>query len=166
MPDFPKPGILFQDITPLLGNPEAFAASIDALEAVLRPFQPTALAAVESRGFLFAAPLCERLNAGILPLRKPGKLPWETLQHSYALEYGEATLEIHTDGAQHGDRVIIVDDLLATGGTAAAAAALIRKLDAEVVAAAFVVELTDLGGRQLLRDMEILSLVQIGETAD
>ena len=166
VPDFPKPGILFQDITPLLGNPEAFTASIDALETLLRPLQPTALAAIESRGFLFAAPLCERLNAGILALRKPGKLPWKTIKHSYALEYGQATLEVHTDGVGPEDRVVIVDDLLATGGTAAAAATLIRKLGAEVTAAAFVVELTDLQGRAHLPEMEVLSLVQIGDNTD
>ncbi len=161
VPDFPKPGIVFKDITPLLKDPAAFRAANDALEALVRPMAPTAIAAIESRGFLFGAPLAERLGIALVPLRKPGKLPWKTHQESYELEYGTSTLEVHHDAAGPGDRVVLVDDLLATGGTAAASLNLVRRLGAEVVGAAFVVELSFLGGRAPLHGIEIASLVQV-----
>ncbi|MBC8329043.1 MAG: adenine phosphoribosyltransferase [Planctomycetes bacterium] len=162
VPDFPKPGIVFKDITPLLKDPEAFKASIDALESLVGAWEPTCVAAIESRGFLFGAPLAERLGVGLVPLRKPGKLPWRTFQESYELEYGTNTLEVHHDAAGPGDRVLIIDDLLATGGTAAASVNLIRRLGAEVVGAAFIVELGFLKGRERLHGIEIVRLVDIG----
>ncbi len=161
VPDFPKPGIVFKDITPLLKDPAAFRASIEALGELCAPLAPTAIAAIESRGFLFGAPLAERLGLPLVPLRKPGKLPWKTLQESYELEYGSSTLEVHLDAAGPGDRVLLIDDLLATGGTAAASVKLLRQLGAEVVGAAFVVELSFLGGRAPLAGIEVLSLVQV-----
>ena len=162
VPDFPKPGILFKDVTPLLANPAAFRASVDALTAAVAHHRPTHIAAIESRGFLFGTPLAERLHASLVPLRKPGKLPWKTLSESYDLEYGSATLQLHVDAAAPGDRVVLVDDLLATGGTAAAAVNLIRRLGAEVVATCFVVELDFLKGRDKLHGLEIVSLLHYG----
>jgi len=161
VPDFPKPGILFKDITPLLNAPAAFRASITALEELARPLAPTRVAAIESRGFLFAGPLAERLDIGLVPLRKPGKLPWRTLAGSYELEYGTNTLEVHEDAAGPGDRVLLVDDLLATGGTAAAGVRLLRRLGAEVVAALFVVELCFLDGRSRLPDLPVHALIPV-----
>lgn len=161
VPDFPRPGILFQDITPLLASPIAMRAALDGLTAAAQPLAPTAIAAVESRGFLFGAPLAQRLGLGFLPVRKPGKLPWRTFRESYALEYGEGVLELHQDAADAGERVLIVDDLLATGGTAAAAAKLVRRTGAEVVGCAFVVELLALGGRAGLHGIPVRSLVEL-----
>ncbi|RMH02258.1 MAG: adenine phosphoribosyltransferase [Planctomycetota bacterium] len=161
VPDFPKPGIVFKDITPLLAAPEAFAAACDELAAAARGLAPTRIGAIESRGFLFGAPLAERLALPLFPLRKPGKLPAATLAESYDLEYGSATLEVHTDAAGPGDRVLLVDDLLATGGTVAAAASLVRRLGAEVAGAAFLIELAFLGGRRRLDGLPVLRLVEI-----
>ncbi|MFQ5749622.1 MAG: adenine phosphoribosyltransferase [Planctomycetota bacterium] len=161
VPDFPKPGILFKDITPLLGDSGAFARAVRELCNGVKPFRPTHVAAIESRGFLFGAPMAEKLGAALIPLRKPGKLPWKSESETYDLEYGTNTLEIHADAAGPGDRIVLVDDLLATGGTASAAVNLLRRLGGEVVAAAFVVELSFLAGREKLHGFEIQSLIQI-----
>jgi adenine phosphoribosyltransferase len=159
VPDFPKPGILFKDITPLLNDVELFTAAIDELAAMVEHLRPTHFAAIESRGFIFAGGLCERLNGGFIPVRKPGKLPWKTFSESYQLEYGQDELQIHTDACGPNDRVVLVDDLLATGGTAAAAVNLVRKTGAEIVAACFVVELAVLKGRAKLHGFEIHNLL-------
>lgn len=158
VPDFPKPGIMFRDISPLLQDAEAFSRCLDAFVERVRPFAPTHIAGIESRGFLFGAPLADRLGCGFLPIRKPGKLPWKSFAESYDLEYGSGTLEIHTDASAAGERVVIIDDLLATGGTAAAAVKLIRRTGAEVMAAGFAVELEVLGGRGHLHGIEVFSL--------
>jgi adenine phosphoribosyltransferase len=159
VPGFPKPGILFRDITPLLADPEAFRTAIEALAEILAPLSCTKLAAMESRGFLLAAPLAVRLGKGIVPLRKPGKLPAATEAVSYDLEYGQATLEVHRDALTPGESVVIIDDLLATGGTARASGELIRKIGGTVTAYVFLIELADLGGRALLSDAPVFSLV-------
>ncbi len=161
VPDFPKPGIVFKDITPMLTSPIAFKAAVDQLTDRVRHLRPTHIAAIESRGFLFGAPMAERLEASLIPLRKPGKLPWQTIEESYDLEYGSNTLEVHTDAAGPGDRVVLVDDLLATGGTASASVNLVRRLGTEVVAAVFAVELDFLAGRDKLHGMDVISLVHV-----
>lgn len=150
VPDFPKPGILFRDITPLLADPTAFATAIDRLA---QPWQNTAIeavAAVEARGFLFAGPLALRLGVGLIAVRKPGKLPAETISYRYDLEYGSDTLEMHSGILQKSSRVLIVDDVLATGGTAEACVKLIESAGATVAGCAFLVELAGLGGRERL----------------
>ncbi len=159
IPDFPHEGILFRDITPLLLDPSAFRETVDLLCARYEGKGIDKFAAMESRGFFFASPLAYKLGVGLVPLRKPGKLPAETLSESYALEYGEASLEIHKDAIKPGDRVVIVDDLLATGGTAAASVALVEKLGGEVVEIAFVIELNALGGRAKLGETPMFSLL-------
>ncbi len=160
VPDFPKPGILFRDITPALLDPGAFQAICDSLyeRFKARPIQK--IAAVESRGFIFAAVLAYRMGVGFVPMRKPGKLPWKTIAERYALEYGEATIEMHTDAVATGERVLIVDDLLATGGTAAAAARLVERQSAVVDELAFVIELVALGGRNNLPYRTVWSLLK------
>jgi adenine phosphoribosyltransferase len=150
VPDFPKPGILFRDVTPLLGNGPAFQACIRQLCERLAPSRPQIVAGIESRGFLFGAPVAAALGVGFVPIRKPGKLPWKTRKQSYDLEYGTDAIEVHADAVTPGGRVALVDDLLATGGTAGAAITLLRGLGAEVVAAAFVIELAFLQGRARL----------------
>ena len=160
IPDFPKPGILFKDITPLLQAPEAFTAAIEQLAAFLRGVDIDVIAAIESRGFLFAAPLAVKLSLPFVPLRKPGKLPYETLSWEYSLEYGTNTLEIHKDAVTPGQRVVLIDDLLATGGTAAAAIKLIAKLGGSVTKALFLVELLELEGRKALDGCEVNSLLR------
>lgn len=160
IPDFPKPGILFRDITPLLLDPDAFAGTIALLTERYRQRPVDKIVAIESRGFLFASPLAYELGAGFIPLRKPGKLPFETIRESYTLEYGEATLEVHKDAIDPGDRVLVFDDLLATGGTAAASVALVRKLGGEVVETGFVIELKALNGRERLNGTPVFSLIQ------
>lgn len=147
IPDHPRPGILFRDITTLLADGEAFAWTLDALAAGHPKGSIDKVAGIESRGFVFAAPLALALGAGFLPIRKPGKLPAATIGMDYELEYGTDRLEIHADAIEPGERVLLVDDLLATGGTANAAASLLRSIGAHIVEAAFVVELPDLGGR-------------------
>ena len=150
VPDFPKPGILFYDITPLLQDAAGFRAAIDSLAI---PFQDQGIdvvVGIESRGFIFAAPLADRLGAGFAPVRKPGKLPSICVRESYALEYGTDTLEIHEDAVKKGQRVLIVDDLLATGGTARAATDLVKKIGGTVHALAFLIELVGLNGRAKL----------------
>ncbi|MEQ8652627.1 MAG: adenine phosphoribosyltransferase [Kiloniellales bacterium] len=150
VPDFPKPGILFYDIATLFAHPEALRSTIEQMAAMVRPMDGTVLAGIESRGFLIGAPVAQALGMGFIMLRKTGKLPGVVIPHSYDLEYGSATLEIQTDMVKEGDRVILIDDLLATGGTLAAAATLIRKAGAEVSGAACLLELTFLKGREKL----------------
>jgi adenine phosphoribosyltransferase len=150
VPDFPRPGIVFKDITPVLARPELFQAVVDAFAAQFGSVQVDGVAGIEARGFLFAAPLALRLGVGVIPLRKAGKLPYQTVSESYALEYGEASLEIHTDAVRPGDRVLIVDDLLATGGTAEAACRLVERQGGTVAGLAFLVELGFLDGRRRL----------------
>jgi len=158
IPDYPQPGVMFRDITPLLADAAAFSAAIDAMA---EPFmgEVDVVAGVEARGFIFAAPLAHRLGVGFVPVRKPGKLPWETVSQSYELEYGIDTLEIHSDGVSAGQRVLLVDDVLATGGTAAAAVALLESTGATVSALSFLVELLFLDGRSKLGDAAIHSIV-------
>lgn len=159
VPDFPKEGILFKDITPLLRDPKALAAVVSALEERHRGDRIAAVAAIESRGFILGGALAMRLGAGFVPIRKPGRLPYRTLRESYALEYGTDSIEVHSDAVRTGDRVLVVDDLLATGGTARAAVDLMRRLDARVIGASFLVELDFLGGRARLEDIPTFSLV-------
>lgn len=161
VPDFPLPGIRFQDITPLLQDPRAMGRALDALAERAAALAPSAIAAVESRGFLFGAPLALRMGVAFLPVRKPGKLPWHCFRESYTLEYGEGVLELHQDAADAGDRVLVVDDLLASGGTARAAVDLVRRTGAEVAGCGFVVELAALHGRRLLHGIETFSLVVV-----
>jgi len=160
VPDFPKKGIVFKDITPLLADASAFEATLDAMAAPHRRSGVALVAAVESRGFIFGAPLAARLGAGFVPIRKPGKLPSATIRETYTLEYGTDTLEMHADAVPRGAKVLIVDDLLATGGTAGAAARLVAHLGGEVVALSFVVELEFLKGRGTLGKLPIHSLVR------
>jgi adenine phosphoribosyltransferase len=159
IPDFPKPGIVFKDITPLLADPLAFEQAVASLAEPFRDQRLGAVLAIESRGFLFGAPLALRLGASLVPVRKPGKLPYRCLAESYALEYGTDRLEVHVDAVAPGTRVLILDDLLATGGTAAATVRLARQLGAEVAGVSFVVELSFLQGRQQLRGLDIHSLI-------
>jgi adenine phosphoribosyltransferase len=158
--DFPKPGIIFKDITTLLKVPQAFHQAIDELTAQFRDQKVEVVVGMESRGFIFAAPLAYNLGAGLVPVRKLGKLPHDTLSIEYALEYGTNTLEVHRDAIQPGQRVLIVDDLLATGGTVAATVELVRRLQGEVVAAAFLIELPFLEGRKALPGVEVVSVIR------
>lgn len=150
VPDFPKPGILFRDVTPLLASREALPAAVDALAAPFRKEGIDQVIGIESRGFVLGAPVAIALGTGFTMVRKKGKLPWQTRAVTYDLEYGTDTVEMHTDAVQPGHRVLLVDDLVATGGTAAAAIQLLRELGAEVVGAAFLIELLGLGGRKRL----------------
>jgi len=159
VPDFPKKGILFYDITTLLKDKLGFATLIDALSEHYLPKKPDLVLGIEARGFIFGPALAYRLNTGFVPVRKPGKLPAETAKCDYALEYGTNTLEIHKDALQKGQRVIIVDDLLATGGTAEATARLATSLGAEVAGLGFVVELDFLKGREKLKQYDVFSLL-------
>ena len=159
VPNFPKPGILFRDITPLLSAPQAFRETVDTLCRRYEGKKIDKVVAIESRGFVFASPVAYRLGAGLVPFRKPGKLPYRTISESYALEYGEATLEVHNDAILPGERVLVLDDLLATGGTAAAAVALVKRLGGEVVELCFVIELKVLKGREKLRGVPVFSLL-------
>ena len=159
VPDFPKPGILFKDITPVLQDAELFRKVVDALTERYRGAMVDKVLAVESRGFIFAAPLAAAIGAGFVPLRKLGKLPYRTVAETFDLEYGTETLEVHEDAVRPGERVVVVDDLLATGGTARAAATLTRRLGGELVELAFVVELRSLGGRARLEGIPVFSLV-------
>jgi adenine phosphoribosyltransferase len=158
--DFPKPGIQFRDITPLLGNPAAFRESIRQMAAAFAGTAIDVVAAAEARGFIFAAPLALELNVGFVPVRKPGKLPFETHAFHYELEYGSDTLEIHRDGIAPGQRVLLVDDLLATGGTIEACCRLVEKSHAQVSGCAFLIELTDLGGAQRLAGHNPKSIIR------
>jgi adenine phosphoribosyltransferase len=160
VPDFPKKGILFKDITPLLQDSEALREALERLSTPFRKAGITKVIGIESRGYIFAPAIAASLGAGFVPVRKPGKLPWKTAAEEYALEYGKDRLEIHLDAVARGERALIVDDLLATGGTAAATRRLAERLGAEVVGAAFLVELTALKGRTRLIGMDVLSLIQ------
>jgi adenine phosphoribosyltransferase len=159
IPDFPKPGIVFKDITPLLLDPVAFRSAVDLMTAPFRSARVTRVVSIESRGFLLGAPIALALEAGLVPIRKPGKLPAATGRVEYALEYGTDALEMHRDAVSESDRVLIVDDVLATGGTAGAAAKLVRGHGAEVVGFTFLIELDFLKGRQRLRDERIEALL-------
>lgn len=160
IPDFPQKGIIFKDITTLLRDPDAFRQAIDILTETYRDRLVDIVVAVESRGFILAAPVAYNLGAGFVPVRKLGKLPAESIRVDYALEYGTNTLEIHKDAIEPGQRVLIVDDLLATGGTMAATVDLVERLGGEVVGLAFLIELLFLRGRDQLQGREILSLIQ------
>lgn len=160
IPDFPKPGIVFKDITPLLSDGRLFAKTIDLLAERYRGEKVDTVLGIESRGFIIGAALAYALGAGFSVVRKPGKLPYETHAESYALEYGSDSLEIHVDGLAPKSRVVIADDLIATGGTAAATAALVSKLGGTVVECAFVIELTFLRGREKLKPHGVYSLLQ------
>ncbi|MDZ4782135.1 MAG: adenine phosphoribosyltransferase [Planctomycetia bacterium] len=160
IPDFPKPGIMFRDITPLLASAEALRESIRRLAQHYRESKIDVVAAAEARGFIFAAPLAIELGVGFVPIRKPGKLPFETHAFHYELEYGRDTLEIHIDGVSPGQRVLLVDDLLATGGTIEACCNLIEQAKAIVAGCAFVIELGDLGGAARLKRYELFSLIK------
>ena len=159
IPDYPKPGIIFKDITPVLGDAKAFDAALKALAEGLETMDIDYIAGIESRGFIFGAPLAQKLSCGFIPIRKAGKLPWKTIKASYELEYGTAEIEIHSDCAVPGDKVVLIDDLLATGGTAAAAAGLIEQLGAKVVSIRFLMELAFLEGRKKLTDWQVESLL-------
>ncbi|KAA3615943.1 MAG: adenine phosphoribosyltransferase [Calditrichaeota bacterium] len=158
IPDFPKPGIQFKDITTLLQNPTAFKQCLDAFENRISG-KVDVVVGTESRGFIFGAPLADRLGVGFVPVRKPGKLPAETISEEYALEYGTDKLEIHTDAIRKGDKVVIIDDLLATGGTMQATTKLVERLGGEIVHILFLIELEFLQGRERLRAYSIDSLI-------
>jgi adenine phosphoribosyltransferase len=161
VPDFPKAGILFKDITPLLGHPEGLREVIAGLAAKVDPASYDLVCGIESRGFIFGTALAHHLGKGFVPIRKPGKLPWKTASQSYELEYGKDTIEIHVDACTPGQRVLMVDDLLATGGTMAAALTLVRAIGGDPVACSFVIELDFLGGRARLGDVPIHSLMRV-----
>jgi adenine phosphoribosyltransferase len=158
IPDFPKPGILFYDISTLLKHPGAWKETVAEMTEALRPLKPDLLAGIESRGFLVAAPVAVLLGCGFVMIRKKGKLPGKTIPHTYDLEYGSDTVEIQSDAIEAGQRVVVIDDLLATGGTAAAAIRLCRMVGADVVGSAFIMELTGLKGRSKL-DVPVTSLL-------
>jgi adenine phosphoribosyltransferase len=160
VPDFPKPGIVFKDITPLLADPVALSSVIDEIVVGLGRGTVDKVVGIEARGFIIAAPVAYHMAAGFVPIRKRGKLPWKTEDVSYQLEYGEETIEIHADAIAPGERIAIVDDVLATGGTAAAAARLVEGLGGTVVSMAFLIELAFLKGREKLEGYDILSLLQ------
>ncbi len=160
IPDFPKKGILFRDITTLLSNSEKFKEVIDELVKRYSGKGIDAVVAVESRGFIFGGALAERIGAGVVPVRKKGKLPHKTLSATYSLEYGEDMLQIHEDALQAGAKVLLIDDLLATGGTMGAAIELVKKLKTEIIESAFVIELTDLKGRANLKGIPVYSMVK------
>ncbi len=159
IPDYPKPGIVFRDITPLLAAPDAFAATVDALAAPFAGEHIDKVLGIETRGFVFASPVAYHHAAGFVPVRKTGKLPWEIERQEYELEYGTDLLEIHRDAVAPGERVLIVDDVIATGGTAAATARLAERLGGEVIGFAFVIELAFLEGRKKIDGYRIHSLV-------
>ena len=160
IPDFPKPGVQFKDITPLLADPTAFQHSIDLLSIQFAGQKIDAIAAAEARGFIFGAPLALELGISFVPIRKPGKLPFETRRFEYDLEYGSDSLEMHVDALPTGSRVLLIDDLLATGGTIEACKKLAEHSDAEVVGCGFLVELTFLNGRDRLKNCDVYSLIQ------
>lgn len=159
IPDFPKPGIMFRDITPMLAAPEVFRYMIDRFTEEFRDREVTAVIAAEARGFIFAAPLALELNASFVPVRKPGKLPFDTHSFHYELEYGSDSLEMHTDAISETDRVLLVDDLLATGGTMQACISMTERTNATVVGSAFVIELDFLKGREKLVPYDVFSLI-------
>jgi adenine phosphoribosyltransferase len=160
VPDFPQPGVIFKDITPLLADPEAFSTVVDTIVVQFGRGNVDKVVGIEARGFIIAAPVAYHFNAGFVPVRKAGKLPWESESESYELEYGQETLEIHRDAFEHGERVLIVDDVLATGGTASATARLVERAGAKVVGIACIIELTFLHGREKLGALDFFSLIQ------
>ncbi len=160
VPDFPKPGIIFKDITPVLQSPEAFRQVESEMIATTQQFGATSVLGIESRGFIFAAPIATALNLPLILARKLGKLPYKTMIQEYSLEYGTATIEMHEDSVNPGDKVVIVDDLIATGGTALASAQLVEKLGGTVAGFCFLVELSFLPGRELLRNYPVKSLIK------
>ena len=159
VPDYPKPGVLFKDITPLLGDADAFGDVVEAMAATFGPVDK--VVGIEARGFILAAPVAYEIRAGFVPVRKQGKLPSATFAEEYDLEYGSATLEVHRDAFAPGERVLIVDDVLATGGTARATASLIRQAGAQVVGVAVLMELSFLKGREAIPDLEVRSLLVV-----
>jgi len=159
VPDFPKPGIQFKDITPVLADARLFSGSIDLLIEKFTPGSVDAVVGIDARGFIFAAAAAVKLQAGFVPIRKRGKLPYQTHEQQYDLEYGSATVAVHVDALKPGSRVLLIDDLLATGGTAAAAAALVKRLGAQILEIAFLIELGFLNGRQKLKDYPVRSLI-------
>lgn len=159
IPDFPRPGIQFKDITTLLQNGPAYVEAVDRLAEAVRPWQPEVVVGPEARGFVVASSLAYRLGLGLVPVRKAGKLPAQAVRHTYDLEYGTDTLEIHADAIRPGQRVLVADDLLATGGTVSASIALVEKLGGQVVGLAFLIELASLGGRQRLARYPVETLV-------
>ncbi len=159
IPDFPEPGILFRDITPLLANPTAFGIAMDRLTEYAASRSPDAIVGIESRGFLFGTPLAARLGLPFVPIRKPGKLPAARMSVEYSLEYGSGQLDIHADALAPGQSALVVDDLLATGGTASGAAKLVELLQARVAGAAFLIELSALGGRKHLSGYDVFSVI-------
>ncbi|MBI4661284.1 MAG: adenine phosphoribosyltransferase [Verrucomicrobia bacterium] len=159
VPDFPKPGIQFKDITPVLADPRLFAGCVDLLTANVAPGSIDAVVGIDARGFIFAAAAALKLKAGLVPVRKKGKLPYQSYETSYDLEYGSNTIAIHVDAIRPGGRVMLIDDLLATGGTANAAVALLRRVGAEIVDVSFFIELAALNGRAKLKGCPVRSLV-------
>ena len=159
IPDFPKAGIQFKDITPLLADARLFSGSIELLTERFKPGMVDAVVGIDARGFIFAAAAAVKLQAGFVPVRKKGKLPFQTHEQEYALEYGTATIAVHVDALKPGSRVLLIDDLLATGGTAAAAAALVQRLGARILEISFLIELGFLNGRQKLKDYPVRSLI-------
>ena len=160
IPDFPTPGVMFRDVTSILDDPEGFQLSVEELTRLLDGVEYDVIAGVESRGFIFGAPLAYRQEKAFVPVRKKGKLPRETVERTYDLEYGTATIEIHKDAIKPGQKVVIIDDLIATGGTIEAAAKLVEQLGGEVVKMIFLIELTDLKARERLAGYDVASVVQ------
>ncbi len=158
--DFPKEGILFRDITPLLNDPKAYKQTVDTLAEFAKKAGAEVILGPESRGFMFGCPVAIEIGAGFVPVRKPGKLPRATISEKYDLEYGSNELQIHEDAIKPGQKVVIVDDLLATGGTVAATIKMVERLGGEVVGCAFVIELADLNGKELLKDYNVFTLLQ------
>src|SRR5213592_3912362 len=159
IPDFPKAGIQFKDITPLLADARLFSGCIDLLCDTVKPGMVDAVVGIDARGFIFAAAAAIKLQAGFVPVRKKGKLPYQTHEQEYQLEYGSATVAVHVDALKPGSRVLLIDDLLATGGTAAAAAALVQRLGAEILEISFIIELSFLAGREKLKNYAVRSIV-------
>ena len=155
IPDYPKPGIMFRDITTILSDAQGFKSCIDGLSSVYENSNIEAVAGIEARGFILGGALADHLGTGFVPIRKKGKLPWKTLGQEYELEYGTDTVEIHEDAVREGERVLLVDDLIATGGTAEAGIKLLRRAGAEVVAACFVIDLPDLGGKEKIEALDV-----------
>lgn len=155
IPDYPRPGVMFRDVTTLMGNPQAFRRAIDELVFPFAGGKADKIAGVEARGFILGGAMAHQLSAGFVPIRKKGKLPFETVRIAYSLEYGLDEMEMHSDAIHPGERVILVDDLIATGGTAVAAVNLLRQMKAEIVAACFIIDLPDLGGRKKLEELGV-----------
>ena len=160
IPDFPVKGVMFRDVTTVISDADGLKLAIDELIKCLEGVEFDAIAGIESRGFIFGAPMAYAMNKPFVPIRKKGKLPYHTIEESYALEYGTATIEIHEDALKKGDRVVIVDDLIATGGSAKAAAKLVEKLGASVTKLVFLIELPDLHGREVLKDYDVATVTQ------